>query len=100
MIIVVIFVIRDCVGGQVLQIVDGWVFFGFVVMIDVNFVVFGNLYVGEFVWDWIIFVGIFIYVVYDGTVSNICTWNKNWWDVGCGSIGGGECDICGIGFII
>ena len=69
-------------------------------MIDANPAVLGYPHSGEPAWDWIIPVGTPIYAVHDGTVANVRTWNKNWWDVGCGTEGGGECDTCGIGLTI
>lgn len=89
-----------CVGGQVPQIVDGWALPGPIAMIDANPAALGNPHSGEAAWDWIIPIGTPIYAVHDGTVSNVRTWDKNWWGVGCGTVGGGECDTCGIGLTI
>ena len=89
-----------CNGGQTNPVVEGWALPGPIAMIDANPAALGNPHSGEAAWDWIIPVGTPIYAVHDGTVSNIRTWNKNWWDQGCGTQGGGDCDTCGIGLTI
>jgi hypothetical protein len=51
-------------------------------------------------WDWSIPQGTPIYAIRPGTVTRATTWNHNWWDTGCGTTGGGNCNRCGTGVTI
>jgi hypothetical protein len=51
-------------------------------------------------WDWIIPTGTPIYAIRGGTVTRTITWNRNWWEHGCGTHGAGDCNTCGIGVTI
>lgn len=51
-------------------------------------------------WDWIVPTGTPVYAIRGGTVTRTTLWNRNWWEAGCGTTGGGDCTSCGIGLTI
>jgi murein DD-endopeptidase MepM/ murein hydrolase activator NlpD len=90
----------SCVGGSVTPIDGDWSLPGPISLVDQNPNALNNPHHDYPAWDWMIPTGTPIYAVSAGTVTAIRTWPHNWWDQGCGTHGGGDCDTCGIGVTI
>lgn len=85
-------------SGEV--VADGWSLPGPRAVLDATADQLDNTHAGYPAWDWIIPTGTPIYAIRGGTVTRTTTWNRNWWQAGCGTTGGGDCTPCGIGVTI
>lgn len=90
----------DCLGGGVVPIDGDWSLPGPRSLIEANASALDQPHHDYPAWDWLIPVGTPIYAVRGGRVAVVRTWPYNWWNRGCGSEGGNECDTCGIGVTI
>jgi murein DD-endopeptidase MepM/ murein hydrolase activator NlpD len=90
----------SCIGGSVTPIDGDWSLPGPIALIEQNPNALNNPHAEYPAWDWMIPVGTPIYAVRSGTVTTVRTWAHNWWDQGCGTLGGGDCTTCGIGVTI
>ena len=90
----------SCLGGGLVPLADDWSLPGPTALIDIDPGVLDDPHHDYPAWDWIIPVGTPIYAIRGGHVAAIHTWAHNWWNEGCGTAGGGDCDTCGVGVTI
>lgn len=89
-----------CIGGGVVPLAGEWSLPGPRQLLDANPATLNAPHHDYPAWDWLIPINTPIYAVRGGTVVTVRQWPYNWWTVGCGQQGGGECDSCGEGLTI
>ena len=89
-----------CIGGGVLPLDGDWSLPGPRHLLDANPAALNAPHHDYPAWDWLIPINTPIYAVRGGTVATVHQWPYNWWTMGCGQQGGGDCESCGVGLTI
>ncbi len=89
-----------CIGGGVVPLAGEWSLPGPRHLLDANPAALNAPHHDYPAWDWLIPTNTPIYAVRGGTVATVHQWPHNWWTMGCGQQGGGDCETCGVGLTI
>ena len=89
-----------CIGGGVVPLDGEWSLPGPRHLIDANPAALNAPHHDYPAWDWLIPINTPIYAIRGGTVVTVKQWPHNWWTMGCGLEGGGDCQPCGVGLTI
>jgi murein DD-endopeptidase MepM/ murein hydrolase activator NlpD len=89
-----------CIGGEVVPLDGEWSLPGPRGLLDANPAALNSPHHDYPAWDWLIPVNTPVYAVRGGTVITVHQWPFNWWTMGCGQQGGGDCESCGVGLTI
>jgi hypothetical protein len=89
-----------CIGGGVVPLDGEWSLPGPRSLLDADPAALSSPHHDYPAWDWLIPVNTPVYAVRGGTVVAVHQWPFNWWTMGCGQQGGGDCESCGVGLTI